>query len=217
MLHRVVRHSVLISFAVGLIAGIAFHKGMMWKSGLAVMDQQTLDQKLGHVAELEEKNRLLSDALFKRKVQPYSMSEDGDLPYDESVDSWAAVKSGRENAMRDGRFLMVTFGANWCFDCRTLDRRLNSTEVADYSRDLFYFVNVSVGKFNQNADIAADLGVNLSKGIPVAIFFNTDGQVIGTTNEGQLEPARRYSSKQILNFIKDIAEQSRILAPDAVR
>ncbi len=69
-----------------------------------------------------------------------------------------------------------------------------------------------MGKFNQNADVAADLGVKLSKGIPVAIFFNPDGQVIGTTNEGQLEPARRYSSKQILKFIKDIAERSRILA-----
>jgi len=57
----------------------------------------------------------------------------------------------------------------------------------------------------------------LSKGIPVAIFFNPNGQVIGTTNEGQLEPARRYSSKQILKFMRDIAERSRILAPDAVR
>ena len=37
-----------------------------------------------------------------------------------------------------------------------------------------YFVNVVVGKFNQNADIAAELGVTLSKGIPVAVFFNPD-------------------------------------------
>ncbi len=48
-------------------------------------------------------------------------------------------------------------------------------------------------------------------------YMAADGQVIGTTNEGQLEPARRYSSKQILKFMRDITERSRILAPDAVR
>ncbi len=94
---------------------------------------------------------------------------------------------------------------------------LKSGEVADYTEDLFYFVNVDVGKFNQNADIAAELGVTLSKGIPVAVFFNPDGHLIGATNEGQLEPARHYSSRQILKFMRDIAERSRILAPDAVQ
>ncbi len=217
MLRGTVKYFVLISFTAGLIAGIVFYRGMLWKNSLAVIDQQTLDQQLDQVAELEEKNRLLSEALFMHKVQPYPMPDEEGLPYDENVDARAAVKSGRAKALRDGKFLMVTFGANWCFDCRTLYRRLNSAEVADYSEDLFNFVNVNVGKFNQNADIAADLGVKLSKGIPVAIFFDPDGQVIGTTNEGQLEPARHYSSKQILNFMRDIAERSRILAPDAVR
>jgi len=56
----------------------------------------------------------------------------------------------------------------------------------------------------------------LSRGIPVAIFFDPAGEVIGTTNDGQLEPARYYSSKQILKFVRDIVEHSRVLAPDSV-
>jgi hypothetical protein len=56
----------------------------------------------------------------------------------------------------------------------------------------------------------------LSRGIPVAIFFDPEGEVIGTTNEGQLEPSRHYSSKQILKFVRDIAEHSRVSAPDSV-
>ena len=77
-------------------------------------------------------------------------------------------------------------------------------------------MNVDVGKFNQNADLAKELGVTLFRGIPVAIFFDPEGQVIGTTNEGQLEPARRYTSKQILRFVSDIAERSQITTPDSV-
>lgn len=212
-----VRYSVLISFLAGLVAGMLLHRGLLWQNGLVVMDEQRLEQQLNLVIALQEENRQLNEELFSPRFRGYPLVNDGELPYDENVDARAVVNSERERALHDGRFVMVTFGANWCQDCRTLHSHLKSREVADYTEDLFYFVNVDVGKFNQNVDIAAELGVTLIKGIPVAVFFDPDGQLIGTTNEGQLEPTRRYSSKQILKFMRDIAERSRILAPDAVR
>ncbi len=63
---------------------------------------------------------------------------------------------------------------------------------------------------------AIDLGVDLTRGIPVAIFYDPEGRVIGTTNDGQLEPARYYTSKQILKFV-GVAEKSLISAPDSVQ
>jgi hypothetical protein len=51
----------------------------------------------------------------------------------------------------------------------------------------------------------------------VAIFFDATGRVIGATSNGELEPARHYTSPQILKFVRDVVEQSRILPPDAVR
>lgn len=212
-----IKYFVSISFLAGLLAGIGFYRGMLWKYDLAVVETQTLEQQLSQVAELQEENRQLTEELFNPRSRGYQRLDDGDLPYDENADARAAVNSGRGKALRDRRFLMVTFGANWCQDCRTLHSHLKSREVTDYTGKVFHFVNVNIGKFNKNADIATDLGVKLTRGIPVAIFFNPEGQIIGTTNEGQLEPTRRYSSKQILKFMRDIAERSRILAPDAVR
>jgi thiol:disulfide interchange protein len=168
------------------------------------------------LAELEQANRQLTDRLFSLQAAGRQPAGTLDLPYDEGADARAAVDAARTEAVEQGRFLMVTFGANWCMDCRTLYRNLNNEEVADYARDRFLFVNVNVGKFNRNRQLADELGVDLSRGIPVAIFFNPDGRVIGATNEGQLEPARRYSSKQILRFLRDIAERERLLAPDSV-
>jgi len=217
MLHGTVKYFVLISFLTGLMAGVGLYRGMLWKNELTVINKQTLEEQLNLVVELQEENRLLTEDLFSPRYRWYPLLGDDDLPYHENADARAMVNSEREKAVRDGRFLMVTFGANWCQDCRTLHSHLKSEEVADYTADLFYFVNVDVGKFNQNADIAAELGVTLSKGIPVAVFFNPDGHLIGATNEGQLEPARHYSSRQILKFMRDIAERSRILAPDAVQ
>ena len=119
--------------------------------------------------------------------------------------------------MEQGQFLMITFGANWCVDCRTLYHHLKSDDVRAYTDDMIRFVTVDVGKFNRNRDVARELGVDLSRGIPVAVFFDPEGREIGNTNDGQLEPARFYSSKQILKFVRDIVERSLIAAPDSVQ
>jgi len=89
--------------------------------------------------------------------------------------------------------------------------------VAEYTKDRFMFVNVDIGMFDRNRQVAAELGVTLSRGVPVAIFFDDRGEKIGATNNGELEPARYYTSQQILKFVRDIAERSRILAPNSVQ
>jgi thiol-disulfide isomerase/thioredoxin len=111
---------------------------------------------------------------------------------------------------------MITFGANWCVDCRTLYHNLKTDEVRAFTDGVFDFAHVDIGNFNRNRAVAEELGVDLSRGIPVAIFFDPEGNKIGTTNDGQLEPARFYTSKQILKFIRDVAERSLIAAPDSV-
>ena len=211
------KSKVIIGFAAGMIFGLALYHVTLKMGGFTLLSQQALEQQSGALAKLEEENRELTEELFRPRGYQSGMADNGELPYDGDDDASAEVATARESAVLEKKFLMVTFGANWCQDCRSLHRALHSEEVQDYTEDLFHFVNVDVGKFNQNRKVADGLGVSLSRGIPVAIFFNQQGQLIGTTNEGQLEPARHYSSKQILKFVRDIAERSRIAAPDAVQ
>jgi thioredoxin 1 len=135
--------------------------------------------------------------------------------FNAETDAAQDVAAARRRAKEGGKFLMVIFGANWCIDCRTLERRLKSSEVVEYMADRFEFAHVDVGKFNNNLDVAIDYGINLQRGIPVALAFAPDGAVIGATNDGELDPARFYSSQQILRFVRNIAEHSRIAAPDS--
>jgi len=203
-------------FVGGLLTGLVVQAVLLITGGWSVVSRQEVDQQARAVADLREENRKLTDRLFALGTPSAASPLGSESPYDEGADARAAVLAAREQAVEARKFLMVTFGANWCLDCRTLYRNLKSDDVAGYTKDLFLFANVDVGKFNRNRDLAADLGVDLSRGIPVAIFFGPDGRVIGTTNDGQLEPARRYSSKQILRFVRDIAERSHITAPDSV-
>lgn len=204
-------------FVGGLVSGLIAYHTVLWMGEYVVIDQDSLKQKEKRLVELQSENLELTEELFGPRRKNESHPHGSVMPYDEQADARLLVASARAEALNSAKFLMVTFGANWCLDCQNLHRQLNSEEVKAFAGDLFEFVNVDVGKFNKNADFAAELGVSLKRGIPVAVFFDPEGKVIGTTNEGQLEPARRYSSKQILRFIRDIIEQSRILSPDAVR
>jgi thioredoxin-related protein len=208
---------VWASLVVGLAGGLLLYHSILWVNDLAITPRQEMEKQNELVATLQEENQQLFDELFKPRGEGMLSPYDGKPPYDESRDASLDVAEARKKALDEKKFLMVTFGANWCQDCRNLHRILKSEEVQDYTRDVFDFVNVDVGKFNQNTQLATELGVSLRRGIPVAIIFDTDGQVIGTTNERQLEPARRYSSMQLLKFVRDVAERSRILAPDAVQ
>ena len=210
------KYSASLSFVGGIIVGVVISLAVLRLSGFALISQQDLDAQFQLLADLQKENYELTDDLFVYQG-PDVVFDTSDLPYKDDPDASTTVASARQQALEDEKFLMVTFGANWCVDCRTLYHHLRSPEVQAFTADTFDFVNVNVGKFNINVDLSAELGVDLQRGIPVAIFFGPDGQVIGTTNEGQLEPARFYTSKQILKFVRNIVENSLIAAPDSVQ
>ncbi len=208
--------TTISAFLAGLVAGLVAYHGALFLGGRTLVDRDFLNDQQTRLDALKEENLELTDELFGPRGQDSLALSLQELPYDGEADAASMVSTARMDARAERKYLMVTFGANWCLDCRTLHHHLNSEPVAGYVRDLFRFVNVDVGKFNQNRDVAETLGISLTRGIPVAVFFDPDGEVIGTTNDGQLEPSRRYSSKQILKFVRDIAERDRILAPDSV-
>jgi thiol-disulfide isomerase/thioredoxin len=203
--------------AVAFVAGVLAYHFYLELDGSVIMHRADMEQLDRQLQGLQDENNQLFEELLRPLASLDPLADPANLPYDGEADARAAVREARARARQEEKFLMVTFGANWCPDCRNLHRHLESDIVQSYTRDRFLFVNVDVGKFNQNIELAEELDVSLRRGIPVAIFFDTDGQTIGVTNDGELEPARRYTSRQILKFVRDVAERSRILAPDAVR
>ena len=203
-------------FVGGILAGGAICLLIVRLSGLALVSEKDLDKQARLVADLRMENAELIDDLFNY-TGPDAVFDPDDLPYDDSIDARAMLTDARQQALQSGKFLKITFGANWCIECRTLYYNLKSDEVRNFTNGVFHFAHVDVGKFNRNREIAEELGVDLSRGIPVAIFFDPAGEKIGTTNDGQLEPARFYTSRQILKFVRDIVEKSLVAAPDSVQ
>jgi len=205
-----------VTIIFGAVIGVAVYHSVLTMSGGLVVNKSELDLQAERIAELETENRELTDELFNPQRSTMPPLDPSSGPYSGDDDALGEITVARADARDQGHFLMVTFGANWCYDCRNLHRMLETDELRAYTEGLFDFVFVNVGRMNQNRQVAERLGVDFSRGIPVAILYAPDGTLIGITNDGELEPARYYSSKQILKFIRDVAERSRIAAPDAI-
>jgi thioredoxin 1 len=135
------------------------------------------------------------------------------LPYDPSADARHDIAAAKERAETAGKMLMVTFGANWCPDCLTLHKNLQDPDTREFAHKTFEFVNVDVGEFDKNAEVAHELGVDVN-GIPLAVFFSSDGRPICDTSRGELEPSRHYTSREILEFLREVATYQRVVSPD---
>ncbi len=136
------------------------------------------------------------------------------LPYSATDDARRDIADAKARAAANGKMVMVTFGANWCPDCLTLHKDLEDPVTRDYANRKFEIVNVDVGEFDKNAEVARDLGVAPVNGIPLAVFFSSDGRPICDTRRGELEPARHYTSSEILDFLKEVADHRRVVNPD---
>jgi thioredoxin 1 len=135
------------------------------------------------------------------------------LPYSATADARRDVADAKARAAANGKMVMVTFGANWCPDCLTLHKDLEDPVTREYAHDKFEMVNVDVGEFGKNSDVARELGVAVN-GIPLAVFFSSDGRPLCDTRGGELEPSRHYTSREILDFLKEVADHRRVVSPD---
>jgi thioredoxin 1 len=134
-------------------------------------------------------------------------------PYAPIANAAADLKRAQANARSSGKILMVIFGGNWCPDCRVLHQRLDESPVKEYATKYFEVVGINIGENDANLDIVKSLGGTLKKGVPSAAFFDSNGKSLGSTDNGELEPARGYSAQQVLDFLRNVAEKKLIQKP----
>ena len=133
----------------------------------------------------------------------------GALPYDEAADARLALKNTIAAAKSANIDVLIIFGANWCEDCRALDRALSSGKNATLMEKSFKIVKIDIGRFDRNMDIAAVYGNPTRKGIPAAVILVPDThEVRYVTRAGELADARRMSESGIYEFFSKVLSEN---------
>lgn len=130
------------------------------------------------------------------------------LPYDATADAHADLDRAISTAKGEGKYLLVVFGANWCEDCRELDKAMRGSS-APLLDSRFVVVKIDVGNFDRNLDLAQRYGNPIAKGIPAAVVVTPEDQLLYSTRGGELANARRMGAKGIYDFFERVVGQYR--------
>ena len=122
-------------------------------------------------------------------------------PYDEKADAALDIQHALAAADRDHRKVLLVFGANWCSDCRALDKVLHGSGQ-HLIESGFDVVKIDVGNFDKNLYLARRYGNPIAKGIPALVVLGADHQVIYSTVNGELANAGQMSERELYDFLK---------------
>lgn len=123
-----------------------------------------------------------------------------DWPYNEHANAAQDIRQAIAQARTDHRKVLLVFGANWCGDCRELDKAMHGTSQA-LIQARFDVVKIDVGNFNKNLGIAQRYGNPIKLGIPAVVVLSRDGKVIYSTKGGELADARKMGEQGIYDFL----------------
>ncbi|WP_410209806.1 thioredoxin family protein [Aquirhabdus sp.] len=127
--------------------------------------------------------------------------------YDVNANAKADVQQALTAAQKSKKPVLLVFGADWCPDCRALDKALKTGKNAKLIAKSFQLVKIDVGNFDHNVDLSDRYGSPIKKGIPAAVILSPENQVLYTTKAGELANARKMSDDGVYEFFKQAANQ----------
>ncbi|MGW5351385.1 thioredoxin family protein [Streptomyces sp. NPDC004031] len=121
--------------------------------------------------------------------------------YDPARDAAADIAAAKRAAAKDGRPVLLDFGADWCPDCVVLGKVFTRPATAELLTG-YHVVRVDVGEFDHNLDLAARYIDLRTSGIPALTVLNPAGHIRVATNAGEFADARSMPESQVDAFLK---------------
>ena len=122
--------------------------------------------------------------------------------FDEKADAHQQIAVAIGEASKTGKNVILDFGANWCGDCHALEAQMQGPELATLIAKSFIVVNVDVGRFDKNLDLAQKYRIPLKKGIPALAVLDPHGNLLYSQDQGQFEDARHMTYEAIKAFFE---------------
>ena len=124
-----------------------------------------------------------------RDVYPDPAKAKGDLA--------AALKTAPAAHKR----ILLDFGGNWCSDCLVLDIYFHNPANAQILKSNFILVDINVGRYDANLDLAKKYHIPLEKGVPALAVLSEDGHLLYSQRSGEFEAMGRMDPTAVTKFL----------------
>lgn len=131
-----------------------------------------------------------------------ALAVSSDQIFDVNADAHQQIRAAIAEAARTHRNVVLDFGANWCGDCHALEAQMHKPDLASLIAESYVVVNIDVGRFDKNLDLAREYHIPLHKGIPALAILDPHGQLLYSQEQGQFEDARHMTYDSIKEFFE---------------
>jgi len=97
--------------------------------------------------------------------------------------------------------ILLDFGGNWCGDCHVLDTYFHDPANAPILNSNFILVEINVGRYDANLDLAKKYNIPLEKGVPALAVLSEDGKLIYSQKTGEFEAMSKMESSSVTKFL----------------
>lgn len=122
--------------------------------------------------------------------------------YSDTADAHAEVRDALARAAREHKRVLLDFGGNWCGDCQVLDIYFHREPNADLLAKNYILVDVNVGRYDKNLDLAKKYDIPLQKGVPALAVLDPHGHLLYSQRQGEFEAMRRMDPNSVTQFLE---------------
>lgn len=147
-----------------------------------------------------KKSRLLTITAVLFLVAGAARSAVPDI-YPAPSQSRKELKAALKAAPVQHKRILLDFGGNWCGDCHVLDIYFHDSVNHPILESSFILVDINVGQYDANLDLAEKYHIPLKKGVPALAVLSEDGKLLYSQKSGEFEAMSRMQSSAVTRFL----------------
>ena len=121
--------------------------------------------------------------------------------YSDTANAKEQIRQAILQAGVEHKHVLLVFGGNWCVDCHLLELYFHDPGNAALLAANYVLVDVNVGEYDRNLDLARRYGIPLSKGVPALVVLDGAGHVLYAQRHGEFENMRVLDSAAVTKFL----------------
>lgn len=122
--------------------------------------------------------------------------------YSDTADAKEEIRMAVLKAAAEHKRVLLDFGGNWCGDCQVLNIYFHNPGNAALLAANYVLVDVNVGEYDKNLDLARKYGIPLNKGVPALAVLDGAGHVVYAQRSGEFEAMRKLDSSVVTAFLE---------------